>query len=420
MQSFRFVHSADIHLDSPLRGLTGQDSAAVGLIRRATGEAFTALVSRTIEEEASFLLIAGDLYDRDWQDYQTGLFFVRETARLREAGIDVYLIYGNHDAANQVRRKLALPDNVKIFPHRKPATMEVPGLGVALHGQSFGRRDVSDNLARSYPAPVSGALNIGLLHTSLAGTEGHANYAPCSLNDLVHKGYDYWALGHVHAPAVHHRRPYVVYSGVLQGRHIRETGPKGAFLVSVEDGAVAGVEAFQVDLVRWEVVSVPAEDCVAFQDLCDAIRDRVEEAVEERSDGRLLACRIELAGRTEAHHLALASEERLLAEARAAAEGLGDGRAWIERLVVRTEPPQDAADAASAADVLGDIGAAAQDEELREGLQKHIGELIRRLPHEVREGADDEMLRAAVESDYDRLVTMAGRYALARLTATGE
>lgn len=416
MQSFRFVHSADIHLDSPLRGLAGREAAGVDLIRRATREAFTALVSRTIEEGAAFLLIAGDLYDGAWRDYQTGLFFVRQMARLRDAGINAYLIHGNHDAVSKIANRLELPDNVSVFPHRKPATMEIPELGTALHGQSFGKRDVNENLARSYPPPVQGMLNVGLLHTSMAGVEGHANYAPCSLDDLVNKGYDYWALGHVHAPAIHHRQPHVVYSGVLQGRHIREPGPKGAFLVTVEEGAVASVEPFHVDCVRWAVVKVAASGCASFEDLCDAIRLSVEEAVEERSEGRLLACRIEISGRSEAHRHALASQERLLAEAQAAAEGLGEARAWIERVVVKTRPERDTTAGAPAEDALGDISEAKRDEDLRVALRSDIGTLISRLPLEVREDADDELLRAAVDGDYNQLINLAGQYATARLT----
>ena len=338
MQSLRFVHSADIHLDSPLRGLAGQEGSAVSLIRAATREAFDTLVSRTIEEEARFLVIAGDLYDGNWRDYQTGLFFVRQMGRLREAGIRVYLIYGNHDAESQITRRLVLPDNVSVFPARKSATFEIEDLGVALHGQSFRQRDVSENLAQSYPPPKPGALNIGVLHTALAGAEGHANYAPCSLEELVRKGYDYWALGHVHQPNILHRQPYVAYSGVLQGRHIRETGPKGAYLVSVQEGVISEPVQLEVDLVRWSIVEVPAQHCTSIQDLLDAVRDRIEQAVLERADGRLLACRIVISGPTEIHSAALGSEEKLLAEARSAAEGLGEDRAWIERLVVNTAP----------------------------------------------------------------------------------
>ena len=416
MQSLRFVHCADIHLDSPLRGLAGQEGNAVSLIRSATREAFDRLIGRTIEEGAAFLVIAGDLYDGNWRDYQTGLFFIRQMGRLREAGIGAYLIYGNHDAESQITRRLALPENVKVFPARRPATFGIDELGVALHGQSFGQRDVRENLAQSYPPPRSDALNIGVLHTALTGAEGHANYAPCSLEELVQKGYEYWALGHVHEPGIRHERPWVVYSGVLQGRHIRETGPKGAYLVSVDDGDISDVAPMQVDLVRWSVVRVAADNCTSLQDLLEATRNRIEQAVLEEADGRLLACRILVTGPTEVHTIALGSEEKLLAEARSAAEGLGEERAWIERLVVKTEPLPNAVGSEALEDAFGQIDQASDDETLRSLLREHIGALVAKLPHEVRDETDDELVRAAANGDYERLIELAGPYAMARLT----
>lgn len=415
MQSFRFVHAADIHLDSPLRGLAAQQGGAVERIRSATREAFEALVERTIEEHARFLIIAGDLYDGDWRDYQTGLFFSRQMGRLRKAGIPAYLIYGNHDAQSQITRRLTLPDNVTALSHRKPETHQIADLGVALHGQSFARRDVTENLALGYPPPVPGMLNIGILHTALAGEEGHSNYAPCSIEQLVQKGYDYWALGHVHEPGIRHERPWIVYSGVLQGRHIRETGPKGAVVVSVEEGAITEVSPFQVDLVRWEAIDVPAGECATFEDLADAMRTKLEETVDRRADGRLLACRIRLSGRTEAHSLALASEDRLLAEARAMAEGLGEERAWIEKLKIGTRPREENQAGSALVAALGDLGEAGHDEALLERLRESIGTFVSKLPHEVRDEADDPLLRFAAEGDYRQLIELAGPYLMARL-----
>lgn len=236
MTSFRFFHSADIHLDSPLRGLAGQEGNAVARVRTATREALHTLVGLAIEEKVDFLIIAGDLYDGDWRDYKTGLFFAAQMGRLNKEGIPVYLLHGNHDAESQITRRLELPDNVHVFGTRKPETYVLDELQVALHGQSFRQRDITDNLVPDYPAPVSGTFNIGVLHTGLGGMGGHENYAPCAIEDLTNKGYDYWALGHVHQAGVLSEKPHVVFPGNLQGRHARETGAKGASLVTVEDG----------------------------------------------------------------------------------------------------------------------------------------------------------------------------------------
>ena len=186
------------------------------------------LVGLAIEEQVDFLIFAGDLYDGDWRDYNTGLFFAKQMGRLKKKGIPVYLLHGNHDAESQITRRLELPDNVHVFGTRKPETFALDELKVALHGQSFRQRDITENLVPDYPAPVSGAFNIGVLHTGLGGMGGHENYAPCAMEDLINKGYNYWALGHVHKASVLHKKPHVVFPGNLQGRHARETGAKGA------------------------------------------------------------------------------------------------------------------------------------------------------------------------------------------------
>ena len=223
---FHFLHAADIHLDSPLRGLSAYEGAPVDQFRNATREAFRNLVTRAIETRAAFIVIAGDLYDGDWPDFSTGLFLVKELERLNQAGIRAVVLFGNHDADNRITKSLPWPDNAYRFNHKKPETIVFEDLGVALHGQSFARMDVSENLAELYPAPVSGRLNIGVLHTALEGNARHATYAPCSLNQLRNHGYAYWALGHVHAHEVLSRDPWVVFPGNIQGRHIRETGAK--------------------------------------------------------------------------------------------------------------------------------------------------------------------------------------------------
>ena len=415
MPSFRFIHAADVHLDSPLKGLAGQEGSAANLIRSATRKAFEGLITRTIEEQAAFLIIAGDLYDGDWRDYHTGLCFVNQMGRLREAGIPAYLIYGNHDAESKITRSLTLPDNVSVFSARKAETRRIPDLDVALHGQGFRKRDTTENLASRYPSPVAGAFNIGILHTGLSGAEGHALYAPCSLDELRNKGYDYWALGHIHQPEIVSRDPYVVYSGNVQGRHIREAGPRGAMLVSVEDNAVSDLEPFHVDVVRWALVDVGVADCASVNDVYESMRAAIENAVQDQADGRLLACRIVLSGSTAAHDAVLGSRERILAEAQAAAAGLGDEVAWVEKLKIETTPPSDTVPDPALAETLGDLSLAQQDKGLIDDLKKQLGPFVSKLPPEVRDSAESELLQAAKESDFAKLIELAGPYAMARL-----
>ncbi|MGD9656427.1 MAG: exonuclease SbcCD subunit D [Methylocystis sp.] len=418
MQSFRFIHTGDIHLDSPLKGVSGQQGAAAERIRTATRVAFDNLVGQAIEEQADFMVIAGDLYDGDWRDYQTGLFFVKQMGRLAQAGIPIFLLYGNHDAESQITRRLTLPANVSVFSARRPETFRLQHLGVALHGQSFRQRDVTDNLVTAYPAPLAGCFNIGVLHTGLGGMQGHTNYAPCAIEDLINKGYDYWALAHVHQAAVLNERPHVVFCGNLQGRHIRESGPKGASLVTVEDGQLEAISPLHVDCVRWIHLPVPVGSCNTSADAIDRVRAAIEDAVARDAQGRLLVCRIELTGRTKLHGELLASADRLLAESRAAALGLGEESAWIERVVVATESPDASA---CREDALGDLQrmilGAAGDADLRARLASELGDLVRKLPHDVRAESSDTALRAAIDGDIAGVIAHAGAYLNARLTA---
>ena len=420
MTSFRFFHAADIHLDSPLTGLAGIEGRVAERIRSAPRGAFEALVDRATQEQVDFLVIAGDLYDGTWRDYKTGLFFAEQMGQLNQAGIPVFVVHGNHDAESQITRPLALPDNVRVFGARKAQTFQLDKLSVALHGQSFREKAVTDNLVPDYPAPVEGVFNIGVLHTALGGMGAHANYAPCSLPELMAKGYDYWALGHVHQGQVLNERPHVVFPGNLQGRHVREVGPKGACLVSVEDGQVVEVAALSFDVVRWAVLDVDVEVAGSTVDVVDLMRQALARGVAS-ADGRLLSARIVLQGRTELHSQLVTDVDTLTAEARAGALGLGDEVAWVERVAVRTTPVADTAGLAAREDALGDLQRmlkeAIVDEELLGQIKSDIGQLIAKLPHNLRDGCEDEVLGAAVDGDYAALIGQVTPYLNARLTA---
>lgn len=334
MSRFKFLHAADVHLDSPLRGLARYEGAPVEEIRGAARRAFENLVDLALAEEAAFVLLAGDLYDGDWKDANTGLFFVSQAARLGAAGIPVFAVAGNHDAASQISRTLRLPAGVRMLSARRPETVQLADLGVAVHGQGFATAAVRDDLAAGYPPALPGLFNVGLLHTSLDGRPGHDSYAPCVLDTLRARGYAYWALGHVHEREVVCRDPWVVFPGNLQGRHAREHGPKGATLVTVEDGEVAAVEHRDLDVLRWAVVEVDGTGAGGAGEALERAREALAGEL-MRSDGQLLAARLVFTGTCVAHEELAADLEHCRDEVRALGAGLG-GAVWIEKVVVRT------------------------------------------------------------------------------------
>jgi DNA repair exonuclease SbcCD nuclease subunit len=382
----KFIHAADIHLDSPFAGLTDAAEAPVERLRGCTRRALTNLVDYALENAIDFVVIAGDLYDGDWRDYATGLFFVKEMGRLARAQIPVYLLYGNHDAESQISKRLVLPENVHRFPAKAPHTHIIRDLKVALHGQSFATAAVTDNLARAYPPARPGHFNIGLLHTAATGHEGHAPYAPCQPAELIAKGYDYWALGHVHAREVLQEFPHIVFAGNLQGRNIRETGAKGFTVVTVAEHKVAGVEAVAADVVRWARLTLAAGSCADLEALWAQARAELAQAVRE-ADGRLLVVRLVLTGRTALNGWLKDHPETLAAELRAVA-GAVSADLWIEQVVVATETVHDLEAAAARPDAVGTLlqaaGALLTDPAATATLEAELAEVIARLPDDVR------------------------------------
>ena len=418
MESFRFLHAADIHLDSPLIGLSNVDGQVANRIRTAPRAAFESLIELAIESKIDFLVISGDLYDGSWRDYKTGLFFAEQMGRLYQSRIPVYLLHGNHDAQSQITKPLVLPENVSVFGAREPETFRIKKVNVVLHGQSYRQPAVTDNLVPSYPSPIDGAFNIGVLHTALGGMGGHANYAPCDLKELVAKGYDYWALGHVHARQVLHVQPHVVFSGNLQGRHIRETGPKGAYLITVEGGEITNLAPLELDVVRWEDFKVDVTAAVDFGTVVDLIRQVLVQGV-VTACGRLLVCRIQLLGSTMLHSQLVTDVEKLTADARSIALGLGEEVAWVEQVSVLTTPVANFTTLAAREDTLGDLQRMLQDagadKELIAHMQGDIGRLIRFLPHELIDSVTDEILAAAIAGNFSDLIEQVTPYLNAHL-----
>lgn len=413
----RFIHCADIHLDSPLRGLERYEGAPVEEVRGATRRAFENMVEYAVRERVDFVVIAGDLYDGDWPDFNTGLFFAKGMAQLGESGIAVYVLRGNHDAASKLTRSLPLPKNVHLLPDKAPKTLTDDNLGLAVHGQSFATAAVLDDLAAGYPQAVRGCFNLGVLHTSLTGRPGHDNYAPTTEAILRSKGYDYWALGHVHAREVVSRDPWVVYPGNIQGRHIWEQGAKGCELVTVEDGSIT-TEPLALDVMRWAELAV---DVAGVRDL-DALFDRAAAGVRTalaRADGRILGLRIRLHGVGVVHTDVSARPEVIAEQLRAVTLDASGGNAWLEKVDLRVRPLVEVDRLAAGDDpvalLVRELRALAEDgEKLTSIASDALKELKQKLPadlsedDELRLDAPDVLGELLREAEDDLLARLAG------------
>ena len=408
MSAFTFIHAADLHLGSPLAGLALKDAEIARRFAQAGRDAFEQLVTQAIESKVAFLIIAGDIYDGDWTDTSIGLFFARQVGRLDRAGIPVVLVRGNHDAESVITRAITLPPSVHVFRSTSAHTHRLEELRVALHGRSFPNRAVDENFALTYPAAVPGWFNIGVLHTSATGHAAHATYAPCSIQDLAGRGYDYWALGHVHDYAELSRDPWIVFPGNLQGRSIRECGEKGAVAVQVVDGQVRALRRLVVDRARF---------CETRIDLAGISEERAAHAAIEEglrplgreASGRLLAVRVRLAGATPLHDRLAADRTGLTAEVQAAAQRVHED-IWLEKLTIETSRPVTSAAPATVAgiDPAALLQAIDRDPEFRARAQGALAEIAAKMP-----GGLDE---SDLASELDALCAEAEALVLGRLS----
>lgn len=292
----RIIHAADLHIDSQLDGVSAAiaDQVDADLIATASRDAFANLIAWTIETAPDALVLAGDIFDGQWRSASTRRVFLDGLHRLHDAGVPVVLASGNHDAESVLARSLVLPESAHQMPVDAPRSYPVPGTNLVVHGQGYAQRAVTENLAQRYPDSVPGMVNVGILHANVGSSAGHDNYAPCSEDDLLRLGYDYVALGHIHQ-----RREFVTdrlfaaYPGNLQGRSVRELGPKGALLVSLEANGEPTVEFQALDVLRWQHVPVDATQARTADDMLEAIADGLR-STQAGADGRRQVVRVEV------------------------------------------------------------------------------------------------------------------------------
>ncbi len=415
--TFSFIHAADIHLDSPLVNLARYDGAPVEAFRSATRQALDNLVQLAIDEKARFILIAGDLYDGDCNDFNTPRWLRRKMEELKAADIRVFIVQGNHDAQSRMKKafRLHLPDNVHSFPTNKPEAVPIEELQVVIHGQGFATESILNDLSIAYSPPRRGWINIGLLHTNCGAHEGHDNYAPSTIDSLAAKGYEYWALGHIHKHKILHEcDPWIVYPGNIQGRHINEEGRKGCTLVTVEDGRIINVKHRDLDVVRWVRCNVDASGLTdppaVMTAVCEAIADSLAGA-----ENRMLAVRVEITGSSQAHFELSSYAPHWQEQLRDNVVDRFDERVWVEKAVFRTRAAVDLDALAVRNDSLGELLRGVRDldaagEALRD-VRGDLDEMLKRLPADPRSPAarvdldDPEQLLSAFADAKEMLVS---------------
>lgn len=399
--SLTFIHAADLHLDSPLRGLAAYEDAPIDRLRSASRHAFSQLIDTAIDRAVAFLVLAGDIWDGEWPDIRTGLYFASEMGRLNRARIRVFMIRGNHDAESRLTSSITFPENVYVFASDRAETVIVDDLKIAIHGQSFSRPDVTDNIALSYPDAEPGHINIGMLHTALEGDANHASYAPCRLTDLQSKGYDYWALGHVHRHAIlaggrtGADGGTIAFPGVLQGRHVRETGAKGALFIEIDDDGVR-VDRLLVDVVRWFDVKVDVSGTASFEDVARKIGTALQNlALEDEAPlgDRLLAMRLSLVGHTAIHGLLSTERQQLRSEALGQVAAIGRDKIFLEKIRVETSSSLSAEEIEHRQDALADLQrileAASTDGPFIEATTAELRDMLSLLPPDVRTALEE-------------------------------
>ncbi|AIQ46448.1 metallophosphoesterase [Paenibacillus sp. FSL R7-0273] len=353
MIPFRFLHAADLHLDSRFAGLAQLPQAVRSYLRESTFAALGRLVGVAIELEVDFVVISGDVYDVSDASLQGQLRFQEALKELAAHGIGVYLIHGNHDPLDGPRLQMELPAGVTVFSAREPgqavACCRSDGAEVAvISGISYPTAKVTENTAlRFNRMPGSPLYHIALLHGNVDGDLQHETYSPCTRKDLIGRGFDYWALGHIHKRSILHESPPIVYPGNTQGRSVKETGPKGCYIVDVNAEGHAELQFHELDTVRWQVREIPIDGLADEAEWTGAVEQAIED-IREELPFLMSVVRFRLTGRGNVH--------RILSEKGAAADLLSElqrreavragrqafaGLVWTEGFSVETGLPVD-------------------------------------------------------------------------------
>jgi DNA repair exonuclease SbcCD nuclease subunit len=414
MKSFSFIHTADLHLDSPFSGLRQVDGEIADLLKDATFRAFDNVVDLALKNEVDFLLVAGDVYDAADRSLRAQLKFADGLKKLANAGIRSFVCHGNHDPLDGWIASLQWPEEVHIFGSEfETVSVALGGEDVVLiHGISYPHSQIDDSFGRGFKRQGSQPFQIGLFHCSVGSDPAHETYAPRTLSELVAANLDYWALGHVHRHRVlKDGHPFITYPGTTQGRHIRETGPRGCLLVQVSGSGEVSARFEPVDCVRWSSSELQIDDLETEGDLIEAL-ERTCDEIGDEAQGRPAVVRITLSGRGELHAMLRRPQVVEDLTERLRVTGLESAPAvMVEQIQVRTNTPIDLDSRRKSADFLGEVLRLIENtREKPTRLQEMISELYddrrgRRFLETSAEGELLELLSEVESMCVDELVT---------------
>ncbi len=291
----RFIHAADIHLGRQFSGLTRSSPELGRLFLQAGYSAWNNVIGHAIERKADFLTLGGDIFDASNASLRPRVAFRQGLERLRDSGIPVYAVLGNHDPLQTFPESLRSLPGLNLFGADPEQKEIVPG--AVLYGASFPVPAVKDNLVAAIRRDPGQELAIGLLHANVTGTSDHDDYAPCSPGDLRSSGMDLWCLGHVHSPTRVMENPLVLYAGSSQGAHRNESGPRGCFLINLNGGHIE-TEFLPTAAVRWEYLNVDVGDCSHPEDALEAIELGCSALISEGDTLEALVAEIRFVGST--------------------------------------------------------------------------------------------------------------------------
>jgi DNA repair protein SbcD/Mre11 len=407
MKQVKFLHTADLHLDSPMVGLRHLPKAIFHRLQESTFTALKNITDAAIKHEVDFVVIAGDLFDGEDRSIRAQAVLRNEMEKLADKGIMVYAIHGNHDHLGAKSLTLDFPENVHFFSEQveKVDYRKDDGTLVHLYGFSYPERHVMERWIEKYQKVDGADFHVGLLHGHFEGVSDHGKYAPFRLSELIEKDYDYWALGHIHKKAFLSQQPYVVYPGNPQGRNRKELGEKGAYIVSLSE-AGSEVSFFDTADVIWDEAVIDGRNLLSFNALYEKCLGAIDG---KRREGKGVLLDIKIEGLNSGLSDVMEKiENGELLELLQEAEKEEDSFVWVHRLKFTEDIAVDRAGLIKQSDFYEELfSTIEQYDDLGNSLsplfqhsqaRRHLGMLSEREKEELVEDAERVLLQMLLKN----------------------